>query len=168
MCGLPIIIVNCCNVGNTRACLIVSGEWYNRLSIFTLCIILCLGLIVGRDSSVGIATRCGLDGLGIESLWPSDLRQGSAVNRLLGLRVRIPPGAWMFVLCVVRKGKLMDSQNKDTSADEAQTTKECKKKKKSSGSRFSAPAQTGPRVHPASYRIVPALFQGGKVAGAWC
>ena len=26
-------------------------------------------LIVGRDSSVGIATHCGLDGLGIESRW---------------------------------------------------------------------------------------------------
>ena len=27
------------------------------------------GMAVGRDSSVGIATRYGLDGLGIESLW---------------------------------------------------------------------------------------------------
>ena len=26
-------------------------------------------------------------------------------DRLLGLRVRIPPGAWMFVLCVVSKDK---------------------------------------------------------------
>jgi hypothetical protein len=29
------------------------------------------------------------------------LRRGSAADRLLGLRVRIPPGAWMFVLSVV-------------------------------------------------------------------
>jgi hypothetical protein len=29
---------------------------------------------------------------------PSGLRQGSAADRLLGLGVRIPPGAWMFVL----------------------------------------------------------------------
>jgi hypothetical protein len=34
----------------------------------------------------------------------------------------------MFVFCVVRKGKMMDSQNKDTSADEVQTTKECEKR----------------------------------------
>ena len=50
---------------------------------------------VDRDSSVGIATCCGLDGPGIEySLfqWPSGLRRGSAANRLLGLQVRIPPG----------------------------------------------------------------------------
>jgi hypothetical protein len=36
--------------------------------------------------------------------WPRDLRRGSAVARLLGLQVRIPPEAWIsvFVLCVVR------------------------------------------------------------------
>jgi hypothetical protein len=32
------------------------------------------------------------------SQWPSGLRSGSAATRLLGLRVRIPPEAWMFVL----------------------------------------------------------------------
>ena len=31
--------------------------------------------------------------------WPRGLRRGSAVARLLGLRVRIPPGAWIFVSC---------------------------------------------------------------------
>jgi hypothetical protein len=30
---------------------------------------------------------------------PSGLRRGSAAVRLLGLRVGIPPGAWMFVCC---------------------------------------------------------------------
>ena len=35
------------------------------------------------------------------SEWPRGLRRGSAAARLLGLRVRIPPGAWMFVCCVV-------------------------------------------------------------------
>jgi hypothetical protein len=29
----------------------------------------------------------------------ADLRRGSAAARLLGLRVRIPPGVWMFVRC---------------------------------------------------------------------
>ena len=28
------------------------------------------------------------------SLWPPGLRRGSAASRLLGLRVRIPPGTW--------------------------------------------------------------------------
>jgi len=31
------------------------------------------------------------------SRWPRGLRRGSAADRLLGLWVRIPPGAWMFV-----------------------------------------------------------------------
>ena len=59
---------------------------------------------VGRDSVVGIATRYGPDGPGIESRrsqWPCGLRRGSAAVRSLGLWVRIPPGAWMFVLCLL-------------------------------------------------------------------
>ena len=35
------------------------------------------------------------------SKWPRDLRRRSAASRLLRLRVRIPPGAWMFVVSVV-------------------------------------------------------------------
>jgi hypothetical protein len=35
------------------------------------------------------------------SHWPRGQRCGSAATRLLGLRVRIPPGAWMFVVSVV-------------------------------------------------------------------
>jgi hypothetical protein len=31
--------------------------------------------------------------------WPSGLRRGSAVDRLLGLLVRIPSGAWMSISC---------------------------------------------------------------------
>jgi len=33
------------------------------------------------------------------SQWPCGLRRGSAATRLLGLWVRIPPRAWMFVSC---------------------------------------------------------------------
>jgi hypothetical protein len=61
---------------------------------------------VYRNSSVGIATGYGLGGMWIESCrsqWLSGLRRGSAADRLLGLRVRTSPGAWMFVLCVVSK-----------------------------------------------------------------
>jgi hypothetical protein len=34
------------------------------------------------------------------SQWPRGLSCGSAAVRLLGLCVRIPPGAWMSVSCV--------------------------------------------------------------------
>ena len=34
-----------------------------------------------------------------QSQWPSGLRRGSADDRLLGLRVRIPPGTWTSVCC---------------------------------------------------------------------
>ena len=34
------------------------------------------------------------------SQWPSGLRRLSTADRLLGLRVRIPPEAWVLVLCV--------------------------------------------------------------------
>ena len=33
------------------------------------------------------------------SQWPRGLRPESAADGLMGLRVRIPPGAWMFVSC---------------------------------------------------------------------
>ena len=71
----------------------------------------------GRGSSVGIATRYGLDGPGIgRSQWPSGPRRGSAADRLLGLRIWIPPGAWMFVLCVLysqdKESKSQDNQDK--------------------------------------------------------
>ena len=35
------------------------------------------------------------------SRWPRGLRRGSAIASLLGLWVRIPPGAWMSVSSVV-------------------------------------------------------------------
>jgi hypothetical protein len=38
-----------------------------------------------------------------QSQWPRGLGRGPAVARLLGLWVRIPPGAWMFVLCLLYK-----------------------------------------------------------------
>ena len=40
--------------------------------------------------------------------------RGSAADRLLGLRVRIPPGAWMFVLCELHiKDKRHSQDNED-------------------------------------------------------
>ena len=66
----------------------------------------CMGVYTCKtqDSSVGKATRYGLDGQGIESRW---------------------------------------------------------------GARFSAPVQTGPGAHPASYTMGTWSFPRGKAAGAW-
>ena len=55
-------------------------------------------------------------------------------DRLLGLRVRIPAGARIFMLCVVnkdKKGKTAGEsrQRKKTSTDEVQSTREYKQKK---------------------------------------
>jgi hypothetical protein len=36
-----------------------------------------------------------------QSQWPRGLRRGSAASRMVGLLVRIPPGAWMSVVSVV-------------------------------------------------------------------
>jgi hypothetical protein len=47
------------------------------------------------DSYVVYNIECSI----CRSRWPSVLRRGSAVARLLGLWVRIPPGAWMPVYC---------------------------------------------------------------------
>jgi hypothetical protein len=57
-------------------------------------------------------SRCS-DSLGVgrsgdrirRSQWSSGLRRGSAADRLLGLRVRIPPEARIFVLCASSKDK---------------------------------------------------------------
>jgi hypothetical protein len=39
------------------------------------------------------------------SQWSRGLRRGSATARLLGLRVRIPPGTWISVMSVVLSGR---------------------------------------------------------------
>ena len=51
--------------------------------------------------------------------WPRGLRRGYAAARLLGLRVRIPPGAWMC--CAVKdKGTSQDNQEEETSMEKVQ------------------------------------------------
>jgi hypothetical protein len=55
------------------------------------------------------------------SRWPNCLRRGPAADRLLGLRLRIPLLAWIFVLSVLySKDKSQDSLNKETSMDKVQ------------------------------------------------
>jgi hypothetical protein len=46
--------------------------------------------------SIPYYTSYGID---CRSQWPRSLRRGSTAARLLGLRVRIPPRAWMSVCC---------------------------------------------------------------------
>jgi hypothetical protein len=36
------------------------------------------------------------------SQWPRGIKHGFAAPRLMGLRVRMPPGAWMSVCCEFR------------------------------------------------------------------
>ena len=57
ICGTAVFLQYCTNIKTTEDC----------NTILTDCIYLC-----GRDSSVGIATRHGLDGPGIESRWGRD------------------------------------------------------------------------------------------------
>jgi hypothetical protein len=58
----------------------------------------------GRDSSVGIATRYGLDGPGIESRWGRDFSQPSRP----ALRPTQPPIQWVPGLFPGRPGRGVD------------------------------------------------------------
>jgi hypothetical protein len=50
-------------------------------------------------SNILFASLCFSCTSACRSQWPRDLRWGSAADRLLVLRVRIPLGAWMSVSC---------------------------------------------------------------------
>ena len=55
---------------------------------------------IGRDMVQAVSRRSQAR-VQCRSQWPCGLRRGSAAVRLLGLWVRNPPGAWMFVLCLL-------------------------------------------------------------------
>ena len=61
----------------------------------------------------------------------------------------------LCVLYVRTKGKIQDNQDKEKSTDEKRTVQENTKKKKTPpvGATFSAPVQTVPGAHPASYTM---------------
>ena len=65
----------------------VGGDGFLCVRYFMLC----LSRIMGRDSSVGIATRYGLDGPGIESRWGRDF---SHLSRP-ALGPTQPPAQWV-------------------------------------------------------------------------
>ena len=52
-----------------------------------------LGLLVGRDSVFGIATRYGLDGPGVESRWRRDFPHPTGPDRATGMR-GVGPHPW--------------------------------------------------------------------------
>jgi hypothetical protein len=91
------------------------------------------------------------------------VEQGSAANRLLGLRFRNPPGGGDTDVCVVcctvrTKSKSQANPDKETSTDEVHSEN---KKQIPVGSMFSAPILTGPGVQPLSYRVRTGFFFSG-------
>jgi hypothetical protein len=63
----------------------------NFIFTFTLFLPFFVVLFIFPRSGVAGKAQC-------RSQWSSSMRRGSAADLLLGLRLRIPPGAWMFVL----------------------------------------------------------------------
>jgi hypothetical protein len=65
-----------------------------------------------QDGVVGIVIRVRAEWSGLRiqcwSQWPCGLRRGSAAALLLGLWVRISPGAWIFVLSLLYKDTSME------------------------------------------------------------
>ena len=55
--------------------------------------------VISSAIRTDLVETCCEDGCQVRSHCPSRLRRGSAAVRLLGLRVRIPPVAWMSVSC---------------------------------------------------------------------
>jgi hypothetical protein len=88
-----------CCLGMCSACLrpylkiFISFASFSQNLLTLLCHTFKLSTVstVGRDSSVGIATRYGLDGLGIESQWGRDFQHPSR----LALVSTQPPVQWV-------------------------------------------------------------------------
>ena len=65
-----------------------------------------------RNRVDGIATCYGLGGPGIRSMPISAAERYKERFCSLGLRARIPPGAWISVLCVTSKSRQSRQRNK--------------------------------------------------------
>ena len=57
------------------------------------------GMCFGEQGSKGCGNETFFLRNYVYHQWPLGLRRESAATRLMGLRVRIPPGAWMSVSC---------------------------------------------------------------------
>jgi len=75
----------------------------NHRLTYTLCVVVCLKLKITRVVTVRSFVIAWTDLISIEHVLagPSGLRRRSAAARLLRSWIRIPPGAWMFVVIVV-------------------------------------------------------------------
>ena len=121
--------------------------------------------MVGRDSSVGLATCYGLEGLGIESL-PIPVAERSKARvcgrSLIGVAGSNPAGAWMFVLCVLySKGQ--------KARPEQRSTEKVQRTKKNPGGGKDFTHQSGPALGPKQHLIqwVPGFFLRAKATGEW-
>ena len=100
---------------HTAAPLLLLVFWTIRVTVFTLHV-LCRenrrsifnkSLKLLYHNYIFVYCSC----VGCRSQWPRGLTRGSAAGRLLGMRVRIPPGSWMSVCCeccVLSGGGLCD------------------------------------------------------------
>ena len=90
-------------------------------------IFVCVYHVNGKPALLRIAqsvqrrgyTLAGPEFESCRSQWPNGIRRKSAADHFLGLRVRIPPKTWMFVLCVVSKGKMQNNQDKEISTNDS-------------------------------------------------
>jgi NADH-ubiquinone oxidoreductase chain 5 len=71
-------------------------------ALFKALLFICAGVIIQIMQTHGILSTSFIPGILFvcRPQWPRGLRRRSAVAWLLGLRFRIPLGAWMFVPCV--------------------------------------------------------------------
>jgi hypothetical protein len=109
---------------------------------------------VDRDSSVGIATRYGLDDRGIEPIMVAARLQARVCGRSLAVVAGWNLG-WDMDVCVVCCKKRQKVKFRIIKAKKQGWVK-CQQentKKTPVGARFSSPVQTLPVAHPASYII---------------
>jgi hypothetical protein len=113
---------------------------------------------VDHYSVVHIAIRCRLDSPGIESPAAERSEARVWVDRLLEMRVRIPPASWTFVLCVGNKDKMQNNEDKRTSTDEV--GREYRRKKSRS-----IPSLPALGLTQTSIKWKQGSFSWGKAAG---
>ena len=121
-----------------------------------------LSLQMGRDSSSSMATRYKLDGPGIELPIPVAERCKARVcgRSLTGTADSDPPGAWMFVLCVLYS---KDKRKRAWTIRKKEVRIKYKKRTKKFpvGARFSAVVRTLPVSHPVFYKMgTGSLYRG--------
>jgi hypothetical protein len=74
-----------------------SGK-YTYLAIDAAQYARAINVVTHKNPSSKFSNFCSCESFG-HSRWLRGLRRGSTAARLLGLRIRIPPAAWMSVSC---------------------------------------------------------------------